>query len=62
VTFINVLQAQSALLMAQDQVAQSEQALDENLVSVYKAMGGGWSPGAESASQESHSKATVSPE
>lgn len=44
VPFINVLNAQAALLSAQDQVAQSEQALAQNLVSVYKALGGGWSP------------------
>lgn len=43
VTFINVLTATSALLSAQDAVAQSEQALAQDLVSVYKALGGGWS-------------------
>lgn len=43
VTFINVLTATSALLDAQDQVAQSEQALAQDLVSVYTALGGGWS-------------------
>jgi NodT family efflux transporter outer membrane factor (OMF) lipoprotein len=42
VTFINVLNAQTAVLTAQDQVAQSEQALAEDLVAVYKALGGGW--------------------
>jgi outer membrane protein TolC len=42
VTFINVLTAQATLLTAQDQVAQSRQALAQDLVSVYKALGGGW--------------------
>jgi NodT family efflux transporter outer membrane factor (OMF) lipoprotein len=45
VTFINVLTASSALLNEQDQVAQSEQALAQDLVSVYKALGGGWGTG-----------------
>jgi outer membrane protein TolC len=43
VPFINVLTAQSALLTAQDEVAQSEQAFTADLVSIYKALGGGWS-------------------
>lgn len=44
VTFINVLDAQAALLTAQDDVAQSEQALAEDWVALYKALGGGWTP------------------
>ncbi len=43
VTFINVLTASASLLTADDQVAQSRQALAQNLVSLYKALGGGWS-------------------
>jgi len=43
VTFINVLQAQNALLNAQDQLAQSDAQVATNLVSIYKALGGGWS-------------------
>ena len=40
--YINVLTAQSAFLTAQDQLAQSRQAAAEDLVSLYKALGGGW--------------------
>jgi len=43
VTFLNVLSAQSALLTAEDQLAQSRQAAAQDLVSLYKALGGGWS-------------------
>ncbi|HET9389338.1 MAG TPA: efflux transporter outer membrane subunit [Steroidobacteraceae bacterium] len=42
VTFIDVLTATNSELTAQDQVAQSTQALAQDLVSVYKALGGGW--------------------
>lgn len=48
VTFINVLDAQAALLKAQDDEAQSQQALADDLVALYKALGGGWTPDAES--------------
>ena len=43
VTFIEVLQAQNAQLNAQDQLAQSDAQVLSALVSVYKALGGGWS-------------------
>ncbi len=42
VTFINVLQASNADLMARDQVEQGVEALAQDLVSLYKALGGGW--------------------
>ncbi len=42
VTYINVLQAQSTQLQAEDSLAQSRSSLTSNLVSVYKALGGGW--------------------
>jgi NodT family efflux transporter outer membrane factor (OMF) lipoprotein len=42
VTFINVLTATTSELTAQDQLAQSTQALAQDLVSLYKALGGGW--------------------
>jgi outer membrane protein, multidrug efflux system len=42
VTFINVLQASAADLNARDEVEQSIQALAQDLVSLYKALGGGW--------------------
>ncbi|MBV9990331.1 MAG: efflux transporter outer membrane subunit [Alphaproteobacteria bacterium] len=43
-TYINVLQAQESDLTAQDQLAQSRLALSVDLVSIYKALGGGWQP------------------
>lgn len=42
VTFLTVLSAETSLLNAEDQVVQSRQALAQNLVAVYKALGGGW--------------------
>ena len=41
--FINVLNAEGAVLDAETQLAQSDGQLDEDLVSLYKALGGGWS-------------------
>jgi len=42
VDFLNVLTAQQALYQSEDQLAQSEQTVGTNLVSLYKALGGGW--------------------
>jgi multidrug efflux system outer membrane protein len=42
VDFLNVLQSESALYQAQDQLTQSEQRLSTALVSLFKALGGGW--------------------
>jgi outer membrane protein TolC len=44
VTFINVLTATTTELNARDEVEQSTQALAQDQVSLYKAMGGGWRP------------------
>lgn len=44
VTFINVLQSQYALLSLQDQLTESDAQLRTDLVALYKALGGGWSP------------------
>jgi NodT family efflux transporter outer membrane factor (OMF) lipoprotein len=41
--FINVLTAEGAVLAAETQLAQSDGQLDQDLVSLYKALGGGWS-------------------
>jgi len=46
VTFVNVLQAEVAVLGARDQLVQSDASLTTDLVAVYKALGGGWSTGA----------------
>jgi NodT family efflux transporter outer membrane factor (OMF) lipoprotein len=42
VIYTSVLQAQSTQLTAEDNLAQSQAALTADLVSVYKALGGGW--------------------
>jgi len=42
--FQNVLDAQRSLLSFQDQVAVSEDEVASNLIRLYKALGGGWSP------------------
>ena len=47
VDFGDVLEAQRSLLSFQDQLAQSNGAVTGNLVSLYKALGGGWTPMAE---------------
>ncbi|MCP4118807.1 MAG: efflux transporter outer membrane subunit [Desulfobacteraceae bacterium] len=44
IDFQNVLEAQRSLLSLQDQLAQSREAVVVNLVSLYKALGGGWNP------------------
>jgi len=41
-TFINVLDAERSLYQAQDDLVQSDQAVTQNLIALYKAMGGGW--------------------
>jgi NodT family efflux transporter outer membrane factor (OMF) lipoprotein len=46
--YLNVLTAQRTLLQYQLQVAQSQTAVESNLVQLYNALGGGWSPGANS--------------
>jgi outer membrane protein TolC len=43
VTYVNVLSAQTNYLTARDQLEQSRQAYVIDLVSLYKALGGGWS-------------------
>jgi NodT family efflux transporter outer membrane factor (OMF) lipoprotein len=43
VSFINVLQAEVAVLNSQDSLTQSDAQVLSDLVSVYKALGGGWS-------------------
>jgi multidrug efflux system outer membrane protein len=45
VTYTSVLQAQSTQLTAEDNLAQSRAALTSDLVSLYKALGGGWKEG-----------------
>jgi outer membrane protein TolC len=42
--FQNVLDTQRSLFNQQDQLAESEGVLVQNLVALYKALGGGWNP------------------
>ncbi|MGD0542141.1 MAG: efflux transporter outer membrane subunit [Tepidisphaeraceae bacterium] len=41
-SFINVLDAERSLYQSQDDLAQSDQAVTEDLIALYKALGGGW--------------------
>jgi outer membrane protein TolC len=40
--FLNVLNAQRALFLAEDALVQSTRSLSTNLIALYKALGGGW--------------------
>jgi NodT family efflux transporter outer membrane factor (OMF) lipoprotein len=42
VDFLNVLDTQRSLLAVQDDLAQSDRTIDQNIVRLYKALGGGW--------------------
>ena len=42
--FLNVLNAQRSLYLAQDALVQSQRALATHLIALYKALGGGWRP------------------
>ncbi len=44
VSFQTVLDTQQSLLLAQDQLAVSQAKVTSNLISLYKGLGGGWSP------------------
>ena len=50
-TFINVLDAERSLYRAQDDLVQSDQSVTQNLIAVYKALGGGWNPPPAASSQ-----------
>ncbi len=41
--FLNVLISQRQLYDTQDQLVQSEALVTQNLIALYKALGGGWS-------------------
>ena len=48
--FINVLDAERSLYQTQDDLVQSDRAVTQNLIALYKALGGGWeTSGAASA-------------
>jgi NodT family efflux transporter outer membrane factor (OMF) lipoprotein len=42
--FLNVIVAEQSLLSSQDALAQSDLAIATDLISLYKALGGGWEP------------------
>jgi outer membrane protein, multidrug efflux system len=42
VDFLNVLEAQRSLLAVQEELARSERTMGQNIVRLYKALGGGW--------------------
>jgi NodT family efflux transporter outer membrane factor (OMF) lipoprotein len=42
VSFINVLDAERSVYLAEDALVQSEKTVTQNLISLYKALGGGW--------------------
>jgi outer membrane protein TolC len=41
-SFINVLDAERSLYQAEDALVQSDKAVTQNLISLYKSLGGGW--------------------
>ena len=41
-SFINVLDAERSLYQTEDALAQSDKAVSQNLIALYKALGGGW--------------------
>jgi multidrug efflux system outer membrane protein len=45
--YLDVLEAQRSLYEAQDAVAQSDQQLIDDLIAIYKALGGGWDTDAQ---------------
>ncbi|HEX4293579.1 MAG TPA: efflux transporter outer membrane subunit [Rhizomicrobium sp.] len=49
VPYLNVLTAQATAQQQRDQLVQAEQAYAQNLVALYKALGGGWQPDAPTA-------------
>lgn len=49
VDFLNVLETQRSLLAVQDDLARSDRTTGQNLVRLYKALGGGWEPSTELA-------------
>ena len=51
-SFLNVLDAERSLYQSEDQLAQSERDVSLNLVTLYKALGGGWeAPGSGPANR-----------
>ena len=45
--YLDVLEAQRSLYAAQDSLAQSDQQIIDDLIAIYKALGGGWQTDAQ---------------
>jgi NodT family efflux transporter outer membrane factor (OMF) lipoprotein len=54
--FLNVLSAQRSLFDSEDAVAQSDTLIVQDLVALYKSLGGGWDESAETAPETSANK------
>ena len=52
-TYLDVLEAQRSLYTAQDSLAQSDQQIIDDLIAIYKALGGGWQTDAQIRSADS---------
>jgi outer membrane protein, multidrug efflux system len=48
-TYLDVLEAQRSLYQAEDSLVQSDQQLIDDLIAIYKALGGGWEADARSS-------------
>ena len=44
-SFLNVIESQRALYIVEDQLIESQRTVVANLISLYKALGGGWEDG-----------------
>ena len=61
VDFLPVLETQRSLLSFQDQLAQSDAAVTSDLIRLYKALGGGWTPMAPQAAPQPQNKTGSNP-
>jgi len=59
VDFLDVLEAERSLLSAQDSLVRSERQLGQNLVRLYRALGGGWHEGPVESATEAPDLATA---
>lgn len=59
--FLSVLEAQRTLLSLQDRLAESDGAVTSNLIALYKALGGGWTPAAPAAVEPGAARSTGTP-
>ncbi|MBX3410957.1 MAG: efflux transporter outer membrane subunit [Phycisphaeraceae bacterium] len=59
--FLEVLDAQRAVYAFDDEIVQSQTAVTTSLISLYKALGGGWNPGNASGDSSTDSPITDAP-